>query len=193
MSCRFPSCRAGKTVTILYSILYKYKSWWQRLPPSPVPPVRTFRGLASPSVGSEPLENEFPSRLPRLHLAFQLGVFQIPQHLAEHGPGPETHVPQVVAGQQALGANLFRRCFGDESLNKLVRFQVPMAGKAIESMQRQMLVKTRQPDEALERSSAHGLDVLEAHVVVDQREDLSSVLIRKAQSAADLLGHANTH
>jgi len=46
-----------------------------------------------------------------------------------------------------------------------------MAGKAIESMQCQMLIKTRQPGrKPLERGGAHELDVFKAHVVVDQRE-----------------------
>jgi len=131
------SCPAGffpllpgqeKTVTILYSILYKYKSWLatsSSFSPGFSPPgFRNLQRLSS-SLGwiRTFLETNFPlSPPPRggpsTSWPFQLGRLQFPQHLANTGPGRKTHVPQgsPVAGQQAaFRANLSGRCFGDES------------------------------------------------------------------------------
>ena len=60
-------------------------------------------------------------------------------------------------------------------------------------MQRHMLVKTRHPHETLQRRRPHPLDILKPHMVGDQRHDLLRILIREAESAADLLAHPFAH
>src|SRR5580698_8261813 len=68
-----------------------------------------------------------------------------------------------------------------------------MRGAGIHPMERQVLVELRQPQKPLQRRLTHLHDVAKAHVVLHQRNNLFSVLIREPQPAQDLLRYADTH
>ena len=51
--------------------------------------------------------------------------------------------------------------------------------------------KSRQAEEALQRGLLHLQDVAEAHVVLDQRDDLRGVVVGEAQARENFLGDAD--
>ena len=64
-----------------------------------------------------------------------------------------------------------------------------MAGQTIHAMQFQVFVEARHAHESLECRFLHLLDVREAHVIVDQSENLASVVVREPQSLANFFRH----
>ena len=68
-----------------------------------------------------------------------------------------------------------------------------MAGQAVGAMQRQMLIELRQAQKSLQRRFLHARHVAEAHVILDQRQNLFGLVVRKAQAPANFFRdlHAN--
>src|SRR6266404_8014723 len=93
----------------------------------------------------------FPGLFRCFQLTLKLGVLHRTQNAAENGSRPIAHLLQVLPGHQPRRPDLFRRRFLQELRHKSIRLQPPVAGKAVEPVQFQMLLKARQPDEALER------------------------------------------
>src|SRR5258705_4365419 len=56
-----------------------------------------------------------------------------------------------------------------------------------------MLLEPGQPDKPLQRRSPHLFDVLEPHVVGDQRHNLLQILVREAQPSGNHLSHPHAH
>src|ERR1700704_376758 len=100
---------------------------------------------------------------------------------------------QIVPSQQPDRTYLLDRRFLKGAAHKIVSVQVPVTRQAVQAMQGQVLVKAWQSYEPLQRGSAHARYVLKPHVIGNQRENLLTVLIRKAQARTDDFSHANSH
>ncbi len=57
-----------------------------------------------------------------------------------------------------------------------------MAGQAVGTVQRKMLIKRRQAQKPLQRRLLHPRDMAEAHVIVDQRQNLLGVVVGETQA-----------
>ena len=66
-----------------------------------------------------------------------------------------------------------------------------MRGQAIHAMQGQMFGKIIQAEESLQRRRLHARRIGEAHVILDQRENLARFLVGEAEAAADLGAHGD--
>src|SRR6266849_941188 len=127
----------------------------------------------------------------RLKLPFQLGVFYRSQDFAEKRSRPVTHLEEIVPGKQSRGPDQLRRRLRQCAADKSVRLKPPVAGEAVEPVQLQMLLKSRQPKKAFQRRGPHLFDVLEPHVVGYQRYNLLGVVVREAQALGNFLRHAH--
>jgi hypothetical protein len=141
----------------------------------------------SPAVATA---DEFEGFFPVPEAAIKLGIFDGQKDLLEARPGLEAHGLEVIAGDKAGGADLFGRRLGKEAADEFVILKLAVAGAAIEAMKLEMLLEAGQADEALQGSGTHLKNVLETKMVRDEGADLRGVVIRKAQAAADFLGHA---
>ncbi len=135
------------------------------------------------------LDGLFPSR----QAAFQLGVFQGLQDFLIPRSGEKSHCVQVVTGKQAAGPHLLHGSFFEKPLNERMRVKIAMAREAIQAMQLEMLVKTRETHKSLERRCAHFEYILEAKMILHQGHNLFRVFIRETQAAADILSDAPTY
>src|SRR5712692_3848758 len=97
----------------------------------------------------------------RRNLPFQLGVLYRAQDFAEKRPGLVAHLKQIVPGKQPRGPDLLCWRLCECAADKCVRFKTPVAGEAIQPVQLQVLLESRDPDKALQRRSPHLFDVLE--------------------------------
>lgn len=79
--------------------------------------------------------------------------------------------------------------FGEEALHELVGVEVPMAREAVEAVQFHVFLEVGQAGEALEGGFFHARDVLEAHMVVYQGDDLFDFFVGEAVAATNGLGH----
>ena len=68
-----------------------------------------------------------------------------------------------------------------------------MAGETIHAMQLQMLVKSRQAQKPLERGLLHAMHIGETHVIVDQRENLFSLVVRESQTPQNFGSHLHAN
>ena len=67
---------------------------------------------------------------------------------------------------------------------------IPVLDRIFESvrLQCEVLVEPRKTKEALEGGLLHLLDVAEAHVVFDERENLVAIFVGEAKAAQDCMG-----
>src|SRR6185437_119611 len=98
---------------------------------------------------------------------------------------------QVAAGDERSRAKIGRRLgfvcgFGD-----VIQREVAVRGGDVEAVQREVLLEVRQAEEAFERGGAHLADIAEAHVVLDQRDDLGGVFVGEAEARENLLGDSH--
>src|SRR5215467_2144871 len=96
----------------------------------------------------------------RVYLAFQLGILYRPQNLAENWARNVPHPAQVVPIQKTLWTDLVRWRVLQQAAHKLVSIQAPVAGKAVQAVQLQMLYEPRKPNKALQGRGPHLFDVL---------------------------------
>src|SRR5271156_3924326 len=81
---------------------------------------------------------------------------------------------------------------GFEALTReIVQLQRPMARQAVETMQREVLIKTLQAKEPLQRRLLHLAHVGKTHVIADERQNLLCLMIGESQTAADFLSDTN--
>ena len=123
--------------------------------------------------------------------AFELGVFGQREHGLELRRRAIAGGDQVAAGEQRRGAQVGRGLGFVLGAGEVVERQVAVGGGGVDAMQFQVLVEARQAKEALQRGLLHLQDVAEAHVVLDQREDLRGVVVGEAQAREDILGDAD--
>src|SRR5580704_2491216 len=71
----------------------------------------------------------------------------------------------------------------------MISGKVAVAGLAIEAVQFEMLGEVRHADKSLEGGFTHALGVGEAHVVIDQGENLLGVVVGETQTTEDFAGH----
>ena len=109
------------------------------------------------------------------------------------GPGAYPAAIKSSPVTKADRANLLRRNLGQLLPDKFVGAQIAVAGQAVGAVQREMLVEAGQAQEFLQRRFLHARDMAEAHVIVDQRENLRGVVIREAQAPADFFGNLDAH
>src|ERR1035438_6224153 len=74
-------------------------------------------------------------------------------------------------------------------LRVFIGIELAVAGEAVDAMHLQMFIEGGHTQKFLQRRLIHALYNSEAHVVVDQRENPIGLVIREAQTAADLGGH----
>ncbi len=100
-------------------------------------------------------------------------------------------------GDQIVSANEMRGTHGPGGkrcqplAGVVVEIEFAMAGKAIQTMQSQMLVELRQPHKALEGGVLHLAHVGKAHVIFHQRKNLLAIAIAEAQARENLVGDAH--
>src|ERR1700737_1626628 len=131
----------------------------------------------------------------RFKLPLQLGVFYRVQDFAKNRPGLVAHLEQIVPAKQTWRADLFFRRVRQDAAAESVRLKPAVAGEAVEPVQLQMFLESRQPDKALQRRSPHKFDVLEPHVVGHQRHNLLRFFVGEAQPPGNVMSHpyANVH
>src|SRR5260370_14017968 len=71
-----------------------------------------------------------------------------------------------------------------------MRVKIAMTREAIQAMQLEMLVKTRETHKSLECRRAHFEYILEAKMILHQGHNLLRVFIRETQAPADILSDA---
>src|SRR5271169_2963158 len=136
--------------------------------------------------------HELECGVARKQSPFELSVFHRLQNLSEPGPACIPGSNQVVAGNQRCGTNLLRRNLGELLSNEVICAQVAVAGQAVGAVQCEMLLESRQAEELLQCRLLHARDMPKAHVIVDQGQHLSRVVIRKPQALADFLRNLDT-
>src|SRR6202030_3686149 len=124
-----------------------------------------------------------------LKLPLQLGVFYRMQDFAENRPWLVPHFEQILPAKQGWRPNLLPRRRRQCAANKSVRLKPPVAGKAIEPVQLQVLLKSQHSHKALQRRSPHLFDVLKPHVVGYQRRDLLHFFVREPQPPGNVPSH----
>ena len=83
------------------------------------------------------------------------------------------------------------RGLGQESANGVVGVEFAVAGLAIEAVKFEVLLEPGEADKAFEGGLAHLGDVFELHVIGDEGLDLFGVVVGEAQTAAEVIGHAD--
>ena len=120
--------------------------------------------------------------------AFELCVFGEGEELFEARAGLVAGVDEVAAGEQEFGPDGVGRELGEALAGEVVEAEVAVAGEAVDAVQGEVLVELGQAEEALEGGFAHIFYGGEAHVVVDEGEDLIGFVIGEAEAAADFGG-----
>ena len=82
---------------------------------------------------------------------------------------------------------------GQEGADGVVGVEFAVAGLAIESVEFEVFVELGEADEAFEGGLAHLGDIFELHVIGDEGFDLVGVVVGKAKTAAEVIGHADTN
>lgn len=123
--------------------------------------------------------------------AFELGVFGVFEHGFELGAGGVAGGDEVASGDEegwadVLGGSGFVLLFGE-----VVEAEVTVAGGAVEPVEGEVLVEAGQAEEALEGGLLHLEDVSEAHVIVDEGDDLGGVVVGEAKAIQHNLGDAD--
>jgi len=80
---------------------------------------------------------------------------------------------------------------GQEGADGVVGVEFAVAGLAIESVEFEVFVELGEADEAFEGGLAHLGDIFELHVIGDEGFDLVGVVVGKAKTAAEVIGHAD--
>jgi len=119
----------------------------------------------------------------------QLCFFNGVQNFLEGGAGPESEVLQVIPGKDACRTDLLGLRFRQKTAHKFVVFEVPMARKAVQTVQFHVLLEAVEPHEAFQGGRLHLQDVLEAQMIRNERRDLVGVFTRETQTGANLGGH----
>src|SRR5580700_93216 len=148
-----------------------------------------LRGLAQIPSRRKFAAHKFECSIARRQAALELRVFYGIQNLAKLRAGNMPGRDQIIPRHQRRGANLIRRNLGLLLANKFIRAQIAMAGQRVGAMQREMFVEARQAEKSLQRRFFHARGVAEAHVIVDERENLLRIVVRETQALADFLGH----
>jgi hypothetical protein len=100
--------------------------------------------------------------------SLELGIFGERQHLFELRPGPISCFDQISSSDEQPRSNLL---FGKSFISlfgKFVVIQAAKAGERVHAVQRQMLLKLRQPKKPLQRGLFHLVHIAEAHVIFDE-------------------------
>jgi hypothetical protein len=118
------------------------------------------------------LLHQLQSFLPRRDSPLKLSIFRKRQHLLELRPGAISGLDQISSSHQQLRANLLLRQSLILLFGEFVVIQTAKAGERVHAVQGEMLFKLRQAEEALERGLFHLVHIAEAHVVLDERDDL---------------------
>ncbi len=66
-----------------------------------------------------------------------------------------------------------------------------MGGQAVHAMQGQVFFKAGQAEETLERGSLHARGVGEAHVILDEGENLPRILVGESEAAENFGAHGD--
>lgn len=120
--------------------------------------------------------------------AFELGVFGEGEELFEAGAGLVSGGHEVAAGEEQFGPDGVWWELGEALAGEVVEGEVAVAGEAVEAVEGEVLVELGQAEEALEGGLAHLLYGGEAHVIVDEGEDLVGFVVGEAEAAADFGG-----
>src|SRR6267154_4051606 len=107
-----------------------------------------------------------------MKLSIQLGILHFGQHLSDNRARRVAQVQNVLPGNQLGWPDDLRRRALNKLPDKFIGFQVPIAGKAVQAMQSEMLVKLRQPNESLEGCRSHALYILKPHMMFHKRKNL---------------------
>ncbi len=82
---------------------------------------------------------------------------------------------------------------GQEGADGVVGVEFAVAGLAIESVEFEVFVELGEADEAFKGGLAHLGDIFELHVIGDEGFDLVGVVVGKAKTAAEVIGHADAN
>ena len=158
---------------------------------SPSPGVRECGALRFRSGFAEALLDESETFLGGADRGFELGVFGGFEHGFELRAGFVTSLDQIATGDEERRAVPFRGFGLEARFHGLPDAELAVAGAAIEPVKLQMFVELGQAKEALDGGFFHLRDVAEAHVVLDEGEDLLGVFVREAEALEDDLGDAD--
>ena len=123
------------------------------------------------------LPDEGDRFLLRGDLALKLGRLDGIEHLGERGAGLVAHLDQIMAGQERRRVDVLLPELGDLPLAELPGGQVAVAGDAVQTMQFEVFLELRLPQEALQRAVAHLFAGHETHVLSDELDDLVTLVL----------------
>src|SRR5438477_6726261 len=132
------------------------------------------------------LEPELPlcegdSLFPGIELSIQLGLLHFGQYFPDDRTGIVAYAQNVVAGNELGRPDDLGRSVLDKFSYEVVGFQMPIAGKAVQAMQSEVLIEPRQSHKSLKSSRAHALYILKPHVMFHKGKNLVRVVIAKSQ------------
>ena len=124
-----------------------------------------------------------------VNAAIELRVFHGGQHRGKAWAGRVACGDQVMAAQQRPRAHGLGGQCGQTLSRVVVELELAAAGKAIQTMQRKVLVEILQPHKALEGGVLHLHHVGKAHVIIYKRQHLRTLAIAEAQARHQLGGN----
>src|SRR6266404_8080251 len=137
--------------------------------------------------------NKGDSFLAAVQLSVELSLFHAGQYPSDRRPRFESESKHIFPGYQLCRPNDLRWGCLEELPNIFVRLQIAIAGKAVQAVQRQVLLKSRQSHEPLQRSRPHPRHVFKPHVMFHQRKDLLGIVIREFQPSQNLPRDRHAH
>src|SRR5260370_9730991 len=131
--------------------------------------------------------HECQRRIPRRQTAFELCVLHCVQHFLKPGPGDVARRDQIISADQGRGSHFLGWNGSQFLLREFVNTEIAMTGQTIGTVQRQVLIEVGHAQKFLQGRLFHPGRVPKTHVIVDQGQNLLSVIGRKAQAPADFL------
>jgi hypothetical protein len=123
--------------------------------------------------------------------AFELGVFREGKELLELGAGGVAGGDEIASSDERsrpdlmLGSGLIAR------FREFIEREITVAGQDVHSVQGEVLREVVKTEESLEGGGLHLLDVAEAHVVLDEGDDLGGFVVGETEAVKDRLGNAD--
>ena len=115
-----------------------------------------------------------------------MGVLYGLQHVFEFRTRLVPGSDQFATGYERCGPNFF---FGKRFVavtDEVVDVEIAVRGHAVHAMQSEVFGELVEAEEPLEGRRFHARCIGEAHVIVDEREDLAGLVVRETEAAADI-------